>query len=347
MNVHFSYKLHRNPEIDREIRHGTDKVGKRLQVFRPELVHLKGLVEQNSVRTGVTVSLNLRLPSGQMATEESAPTPTAALKAAFESLLLQIGRHKELLRNSHKWRRRRTQEGRPLPQVPFEETVAAIPALAATADDVRSYVNANFRRLGLFVEREIFFRESSGDLDPGSLSAEEVVDEAVAAALDEKVEKPGRMGLEPWFYHLAIRAMDDLSARDSNGKGDVNLQEVRRRRRERASDEPRLQFHQPDETMTNESGIADRGTATPEELAYTDEMVALVQLALKGANPADREAFVLYGLEGFTAEEIAAITDRKREEVEQSIARARERLRRGFAAKNPFLTRQLQTTTSR
>src|SRR5215472_3012182 len=124
MNVHFSYKLHRSPEIDREIQHGTDKVRKRLQVFRPELVHLKGLVEQNTARAGYTVSLNLRLPSGQMAAQESAAAPTSAIKAGFESLLLQIGRHKELLRSSHKWRRRRTPEGRLLPQVPFEGTVA-------------------------------------------------------------------------------------------------------------------------------------------------------------------------------------------------------------------------------
>ena len=347
MNVHFSYKLHRNPEIDREIQHGTEKVHKRLQVFRPELVHLKGSVEQNTAREGVSVALNLRLPSGQMAAQESAPSPTAAIKAAFESLLHQIGRHKELLRSSHKWRRRRAQEGRPLSQVPFEQTVAAIPTLTATAEDVRSYVNANFRRLGLFVEREILFRESSGDLDPDSIRAEEVVDEAVAAALDEKVEKPDRMGLEPWFYRLAICAIDDLSARNGDAGENVNLLEIRKKRRERASDEPRLQFHQPDETMTNESGIPDRGTATPEELAYTDEMVALVQLALKGASPEDREAFVLHGLEGFTSEEIAAITDRKREEVEQSIARARERLRRGFASKNPFQARLLQATSSR
>jgi len=106
MNVHFSYKLSRTPDIDREIQHGTEKVRRRLQVFRPELVHLKGLVEQNSSREGVVVSLNLRLPSGQMASQESASSAATAIKAAYESLLTQIGKHKELLRNSHNWPRR-------------------------------------------------------------------------------------------------------------------------------------------------------------------------------------------------------------------------------------------------
>jgi len=347
MNVHFSYKLSRTPDIDREIQHGTEKVQKRLQWFRPELVHLKGSVEQNSTREGIVVSLNLRLPSGQMAAQETASTAVGAIKLVFESLISQIGKHKELLRNSHSWRRRRSAEERPISQVPFEQTVASIPPLTASPDDVRSYVNANFRRLQVFVERELHFRENSGDLDADSISANEIVDQAIADALDDKAEKPDRIGLEPWLYRLAIRAIEDSVSRRSQSESEVDLRSSPRRRRERASDEASLQFHQPDETMTNESGIADRGAATPEEIAYTDEMVALVQLALKGAAPEDRETFVLHALEGFSVDEIAVITDHKREDVEQSIGRAREKLRSGFAANNPFQKKLLQPTGTR
>lgn len=342
MNVHFSYKLPRTPEIDREIQHGTEKVSRRLQVFRPELVHLKGSVDQNSSREGISVSLNLRLPSGQMAAQESAASAGAAIKAAFDGLLTQVGKHKELLRNSHSWRRRRTQEGRPVPEVPFEETLASVPSLTATPEDVRSYVNANFRRLQMFVERELYFREASGDVEPGSINAEEVVDQAVVDALDEKVEEPDRIRIEPWLYRLAIRAMDDMASRRAQEGTGIDLGGMREQRRERASDEARLQYHQPDETMTNESGIPDRGMPTPEESAYTDEMVAIVQLALQGADPEDRENFVLHAIEGFTFEEIAAITDRKPDDIEKSIARARDKLRKGFAANNPFGKRLLQ-----
>jgi len=57
-------------------------------------------------------------------------------------------------------------------------------------------------------------------------------------------------------------------------------------------------------------------------------MVSLVEFALEGLDRTDREAFILHGVEGFTLEEICAITDRKAEEVGSSIARAREHLRR-------------------
>ena len=107
MNVHISYKVRKTPDIEKDINHLIEKLRKRLQVFRPELVHLKGVVEQNSPREGTTVSLNLRLPSGQMAVQKSASTAASAVKAAFDDLLQQVSKHKDLLRNSHKWQRRR------------------------------------------------------------------------------------------------------------------------------------------------------------------------------------------------------------------------------------------------
>ena len=344
MNVHISYKIQRTPDIDKEMQHWTAKVQKRLQVFRPELIHLKGLVEQNSAREGITASLNLRLPSGQMAAQESAPTPAAAVKAVFDDLLSQISRHKELLRSSHRWRGRRGAKLRSSAEVPFEQTLASIPPLTATADDVRSYVNANFRRLSMFAQRQLFFRENSARLQPDSLTAEEIVDEVVARALDEKLEKPDRMGLEPWLYRLAIQATDDLESRLSETESDVHLQGLRRRRNERASDEPHLQFHQPDEAMTTESGIADARTATPEEIAYSDEMITLVQFALRGSSSHDREAFVLYALEGFSTDEIVSITDRRPDQVAESIRNARDKLRRAFPENNPFDSKRLQPT---
>jgi DNA-directed RNA polymerase specialized sigma24 family protein len=56
---------------------------------------------------------------------------------------------------------------------------------------------------------------------------------------------------------------------------------------------------------------------------------------------------VLHALEGFSVDEIVAITDRKRDEIEQSIGRARKTLRNGFTANNPFQKKLLQATATR
>jgi hypothetical protein len=67
MNVHVSYKAPKTPDLESQINLHIEKLRRRLQVFRPDLIHLHATVDQNSARGGFSVSLNLRLPSGQMA----------------------------------------------------------------------------------------------------------------------------------------------------------------------------------------------------------------------------------------------------------------------------------------
>jgi RNA polymerase sigma factor (sigma-70 family) len=344
MNVHISYKLRKTPDLEKEINHLIEKLRKRLQVFRPELLHLKGVVEQNSPREGTTVSLNLRLPSGQMAAQSSAQTPLSAIKSAFDDLLQQITRHKDLLRSSHKWTRRRSVNSRPAAQIPFEQTLAAVQPSTISAEDIRSYVNANLSRLERFVERELYFREAAEQMVPDSVTKEEVVDEVIAYALGDGIDKPEKLALEPWLYRLAIHAIGDLQARSSDHVVSIHLEDSARVPNVRASDEPELQFHQPDETLTRESVIADSRVATPEDIAYSDEMDRLMESALAAARPQDREVFILHTIEGFSVAEIAAITDRAPEAISASIIAAREHLRRSGPIAGGFQNRGFQDT---
>jgi RNA polymerase sigma factor (sigma-70 family) len=329
MNVHVSYKVHKTPDIEKEISHQIEKIQKRLHVFRPDLVHLKAVIDQNSAREGTLVSVNLRLPSGQLTAEAKAPSPTAAIKAAFDELIQQIGRHKELLRSSHKWRRWRggPQES-PEPGVPFEQTLAAVMPPTISADDIGSYVNANLGRLERFVDRELYFRRADEEILEDGLSTSEVVNEVIARALGDH-ERPEKLSLEPWLYRLALEAMNEMTTRlqELESPDALHLEASRRRQNVQGSDEATLQFHQPDEGWTRESSIPDRRVSTPEQAAYSDEMIALVQAALRGASRTDREAFLLYGIEGFSLNEIAAITGRHVEAVRESVQRARDCVR--------------------
>ena len=83
MNVHFSYKIAKTTDLENLLQQQTDKLNRLLRVFRPELVHLKGSIVENSGAEGFAVSLNLRLPSGQMAAQETSGTLSGAVKAAF------------------------------------------------------------------------------------------------------------------------------------------------------------------------------------------------------------------------------------------------------------------------
>jgi DNA-directed RNA polymerase specialized sigma24 family protein/ribosome-associated translation inhibitor RaiA len=329
MNVHISYRLHKTPALEKDLQHQIEKLRKRLHVFRPELIHLKGMVEDVSPREGVSVSLNLRLPSGQMAAQTKASSAPAAVKSAFEDLLQQLNKHKELLRASHKWRRRRSPTSeRHNVSVPFEETLAVVFPATVSAEDVRSYVNANLPRLERFVEREIYFRETAEQVTPESICKEEVIDETIAAALGDGREKPERLALEPWLYRLALDALDELSRPEGSNGSAVHLEESARRQNVKASDEPELQFHQPDEAITEENVIADNRVSTPEQIVGSDEMMRLIASALRDVMPDHREAFILHAIEGFGIDEVSAITGIPPDRVLHSISAARDHLRK-------------------
>lgn len=338
MNVHIGYRIHKTPAVEKDIHSHIEKLRKRLQVFRPELVHLKGSIEELNPREGTCVSLNLRLPSGQIAAEKKASTPAAAVKAAFEDLLQQVNKHKAQLRSSHKWQRRQQESTKRRNKVvPFEQTLAAVFPPTVSSDDIRSYVNANLARLERYVEREIYFREAADMIEPDSISKEEVIDETIAAALGDAHEKPERLALEPWLYRLAIKALDELSRPDGSNGGAVHLEDSARKRNVRASDEAELQFHQPDEAITEETIIPDGRVATPEQIVGSDEMMRLIASALRDVQPAHREAFILHAIEGFGIDEISAITGAPPEHVSSAISDARSHLR-----KSPSLVRQFR-----
>ena len=187
-----------------------------------------------------------------------------------------------------------------------------------------------------FVDRELYFRQSEEESPTAALSTADVVNEVVARALGDS-DRPEKMALEPWLYRLALEAIAEMRARMQELEEPVHLEDSRRRQNESASDEAVLQFHQADEGWTRESTIADRRASDPEQNAYSDEIIALVQGALSGVDRIDREAFLLYGIEGFSLNEIASITGRHAEAVRESVERARECVRQ-----TPTVAREFQ-----
>jgi ribosomal subunit interface protein len=346
MNVHFSYKISKTSDLEKHVKHHLEKLNRYLQVFRPELVHIKGIVEENSAREGFVVSLNLRLPSGQMAAQEKSAVATTAIKAAFDALTEQLKRHKQVLRSKHKWLRHRDADRRAAEIASFENTLAVVRLETVSASDIASYIDVNLPRLERFVERQIRYRESLGELETDQVATDEVVAEAIATALSDELEKPERIKIEPWLYHLTSQAIDRVAAGDHESGSDSNVSLECRHGLQNvlASDEARLQFHQPDDRPLEEDTIADGNAGNPEELASRQELIVLVRLALHDAKHTDREVFILHAVEGFSQEEIAAITNHTLEEVRASICKARQHLQRALPTKDLFKDRLVEYT---
>lgn len=345
MNVHISYKVSKSAGLERQINQEIAKLNRLLQVFRPDLVHLKGILEEsNTAGTGFTCSLNLRLPSGQLAAQESSATVDMAVRTGFDALTAQLKKHKALLRDHHRAQRRRSPGREAASMVPFEQTLAAVKPAIISSSDVTDYLDVNLPRLKRFIARELEYRESQGQLQSNQVAVDDVVGEAISNALSENHDKPERMKLEPWLYRLSREAIGSLSA-DGDGAAHVAL-ERKHGGGVRETDDPVMQYQRPERRIYDEDTVIDDNGTNPEELAARREVIDLVQNALRQAGRSEREAFILYTIEGFTLEEISDITGRNVSETRAAIGKAREHLQRVLPIKDALKEKLIEYSKS-
>jgi len=356
MNVHVSYKTGKTPDVEREFQHQIQKLQRRLQVFKAELVQLNAIAEQeNSHRA--TMSLNLRLPSGQMAVQRSGENALAAVKSAFADLLSQVTKHKDVLRGQWTRKSLRRSGRERLRQVPVIETSATPmrtnggkhaeahrvaappkPVPAAKTDeaavaDVELWLSANLRKLEEFIDQELRFQVESDRVREDQITREEVLDEVIVSALSQEDGKTQLLSPESWFHRMALQAIRRL-IHDNADTANISLDAPAGIQNVTGSDENVLQYHQPDDSLPEESIIRDESVRTPEEIMAGDEMVAQLDIVLREVRSNDREAFVLYTLEGFTVDEISRLAGRPVEQVRQSIHDARTHIKEKLPTQN-------------
>jgi len=349
MNVHVSYKAGKTPEVEREFQIHIHKLERRLQAFNPDLVHFHAIVDQQNGQ-GPSTSLNLRLPSGQLAVQKSGDTLVAAIKTAFSDLTSQLKKHMDMLRGDWSRKRRQTGRGQVIePSVPFEQTLASVPPQDRATDgappnvgnDLETWFNANLPRLKQFIENELSYRTNSGQLREDQVSPEEVLDEVMLSALSDGGTGSRFLSEESWFQGLALQAIRRLLEANADS-ADVSLDVPARSQNVSGSDENILQYHQPDDQPQGEGVLRDSHVRTPEEIFLNEELVAQLDIVLHELSAPDREAFVLYTLEGFTIDEISRLSDRPPDQVRKSIEKARDRVQKHLPEQNDFRGRLLK-----
>ncbi len=334
MNVHISYKTGKTPEIEREFQHQLQKLEIRLQVYKPDLVHFHAIIDKQNSH-GISISLNLRLPSGQLAVQSSGENIVAAIKSAFTDLLSQVTRHKDLLRGQWNRKGRRVAMGKQPSMLPSPQPSMSWSSAPhdGAAPEFSAWINASLPRLQKFIERELQYRIAAGQMREGLISPEEVLDEVIVSVLSPDEAKPQALSLESWLNRLALRSLRALAESNADTAA-VSLDAPAGIQNVTGSDENVLQYHQPDDSLPEESVIADSSVRTPEEIFASEEMVSQLDTVLHQVRPEDREAFVLYSLEGFTVEEIARISDRSTEYIRERIHHARKKLQEALPAHN-------------
>jgi RNA polymerase sigma factor (sigma-70 family) len=203
----------------------------------------------------------------------------------------------------------------------------------AAVADVELWLSANLRKLEEFIDQELRFQVETDRIREDQITREEVLDEVIVSALSQEDGKTQLLSPESWFHRLALQAIRRL-IHDNADTANISLDAPAGIQNVTGSDENVLQYHQPDDSLPEESIIRDESVRTPEEIMAGDEMVAQLDIVLREVRSNDREAFVLYTLEGFTVDEISRLAGRPAEQVRQSIHDARTHIKEKLPAQN-------------
>jgi DNA-directed RNA polymerase specialized sigma24 family protein len=239
-----------------------------------------------------------------LSSEHTAATAQTAFRAASEELVQQVRKHKQRLREN---RTGAPEYGRPWLALAHSNHAggAQEPRPGAAWErrraDLAGYFGAHYAELLSFVQRQIGLRERLGELQPGQVEADEVLDEVVVAAL-EATPSPAPVSRGRWLLVLAAAAIRKLVKTYSDHQH--GLEHCSLDADPEATDAP-----------------------DPETVAATTEMMDQLALALAPLPRVQRHDLVLYLLEGFRPQELAQLSHRTLGEVEASLAGAETALR--------------------
>jgi RNA polymerase sigma factor (sigma-70 family) len=175
------------------------------------------------------------------------------------------------------------------------------------------------RSLMNFARDEIRAREALGRLEPGQLQPEDIVDEAIAHALDSHEQPtPGRA--YPWLRNLVRRAVERY---------------VRSHPRHRSLFEPVGAARPDDDSSSSPRALVDifpdPSSPVPEQLVESLEFQQALASILRQLPTSWREPFLLHVRDGLSLREVSQLEGVPPAEVRQRIERAREFLRARLA----------------
>jgi RNA polymerase sigma factor (sigma-70 family) len=194
-------------------------------------------------------------------------------------------------------------------------------------------VGPHVKRLYHFVRHLLGYQEAVGNLRPGELPADEVVDALLVRAYREFVKQPPPSRPKGWLIEQARRqvAIEVRRLGVWQGRTSVHTEDevpatppaeyVTR------LGEEILEFHEPDENLKVEDVIPDLDLTAPDERAESDELRWSVTAALAGLPEEWREIVLLHHVEGLAGAELARVAGTSPAEVEAVLDLARQYLR--------------------
>jgi RNA polymerase sigma factor (sigma-70 family) len=309
-----------------------NKLQKRAKRFPPDEVFLRLMIEENPARKLYHVSLVLEIPGKNPATKKTLATKAdrhdlhETLRDAFDEIERQLEAYKSTLRGEHLWKQRARRDK--LRQM----KAAVVPLEQDNREIFFSLASRQLKGLYQFVRHQLAYFESVGDLIPGELTPEEVVDAVLLRAYREFVKDPAERDIGSWLTELATKQLEsEVKRLTSEREGTVHIEEdiPETPPTEEVSTlrDEILDFYQPDEDLKLEDIIPDIKFPTPEQIAEIKELRRCVNAALAGLPREWRQALWLRHGEGLTGTKLAKAVGRPEPEIERILESTLQYLR--------------------
>jgi RNA polymerase sigma factor (sigma-70 family) len=194
-------------------------------------------------------------------------------------------------------------------------------------------VSRHLKGLYHFVRHELRYLEAVGDLAPGTVTPDDVVDAVLLHAHRQFVKHPPVERLRGWLVRLAREHLDSevkrlaSERRHTSAHIEDDVPETPPAEAVSTLGDEILDFYEPDEDLKLEDIIPDLDAQSPEEEAERSELRQCVDVALAGLPREWRRALLLRYTEGLTGAALATALHRTPAETERILDNARAVLR--------------------
>lgn len=323
MDQHWSFDHYElTPPIKVEINQRVKELERFLQSFQPQRVSLQGHISCSEGQQRYGLTLSLKVAGTSLKAMEEGRDVMTLMHSGFDKLERKVARHMK-----GQPQQKPSSRGRELPE-----------AVARPAEPVeaKGIIDQHVPRVSQYVQREIDYYLTTGELMPDLIRVDDVVDEVVMRALTEGRMRPTILPFHRWLITLAgevlQRQVQQLQARretsgDSEERVEQKLSRVSPEQAGSAVEDEMYDWYQPDEKLRVEDVLPDPHTQSPEDIAVDRQLEQDLDRTIAFLPKPLRDVFVLYRIEGFTLDEVSIVTGRGREQVEEDLLAAQEFLR--------------------
>lgn len=318
--------LAEDARVARMLARWRSRLERQVRGFAPDRVSLRGLVERHSNKRRFRAMLLLSVPGRVVVAKEEGASLEPVMKEAFREVMRQVDKHRALLRREPLWKRRERRE-----KLALATKLKTVPLEEQDREALLTALGDHLDTLQRFAAHEIAARLAAGDLFPGQVTVDDIVDAVILGAAQGFADRPKDLPLDRWLRQLVLEQVECEVRRMREEGGLLRLEEASAMP---GSEDGLFEFYQPDEVVRLEDLVPDSDLPTPDQVVERHELQRTVNQMLAHMPKQWRLALVLEA-DGCSIAETAHVLGITESEAKQALESARGFLRQKLAELHP------------